>query len=426
VTPWRGSPRLPRPQNQGPTQGSTVSNTSLYEAAQGLGGIDPATGEGKIGTISISDNPLNTPRKQLAGQAGVENPYSQYDFPDVNPYGEGGTADAATNVAGLPPPGGIASEDIDPSINPDTGMPTGPGAETSETDMPDEENGGGLSEWAKKNEYWLAPAADLAGGALAAWGTFEGYEDYAAALTAQGVKQDKLSRDLLATGLEYANEITDIGLGLGEPFRVGGVWALAGMADMLGLDRTEMAEFMGLPEEAKFEATDRVSPSGKRQFGWKAGEYGFQTPRGQFTAAPEKQPVGAGGETLYQPEYDYDRQRIDKATAGFYGADEFDWKEPLREAGFSFEQGGTAGFMSIFSNLATLAGFGPQQAPNAAAGASSINTGGLGTLAAANYISGAGSALAQGKTGAYNALATGVSSGLGSGSRWLWGDNNAG
>jgi hypothetical protein len=276
------------------------------------------------------------------------------------------------------------------------------------------------SNWLQDNAWWLAPASTVVGAGITAYGSKSAADDLADAVTVQGKTQDKLSRDVLQTGLEIGNEMVDIGLGLGEPFRIGGVAALAGMADMLGLDRTEMAEFMGLPPEAEFQATDRVSPSGQRQFGWKAGEYGFQTPRGQFTAAPEKQPVGAGGETLYQPEYDYDRQRIDKATNMFYGADEFDWKEPLREAGFSFSQGGTAGFMSIFSNLATLAGFGPQQAPNEGTGQGAVASAGNNLVGSADYISGAGSAMAQGTAGAYNAFGNAANS-IGQQTGWLWG-----
>jgi hypothetical protein len=253
--------------------------------------------------------------------------------------------------------------------------------------------------WFQENSWWLGPLAGLIGSGAEAYGSISSADKVADALREQGQLQDKLSRDVMATGIEYANEQRDIGLGLGEPWRIAGVTALAGMADMVGLDR----QVVGPPQSAVGgDGTDTVA-GGESQYD---SQFGYDLNRinevsGIYQNAPEWQLETDPG---YQFRLDEGMRALDRSAAS-RGLTRSGGHE--REV-MAYGQGmASQEYQSIFNRLGTIAGFGPgaSQAP-VPYGQGTINQAGSNIVQAANTVGQAGYFQGAGRQGAFDAFGT--------------------
>lgn len=240
----------------------------------------------------------------------------------------------------------------------------------------------------------IGTGASIGGAIISSDASVEAAEINAASIEAQGERQDKLSRDLAATDIAYANEQRDITLGASDYTRVGSAAAYASMLDMMGLDRSTMDFGTG---------------------GSVSGESGYT----------------GGGESSYTSGYNYDLNRINAPNEAVASAPKYDFQA---DPGYQFRldegnrglersfnaRGGTKSgayyralidysqgvasdeYGKIFDRLARTAGFGA----TASGGAPGAGTAaGLEGIYAANSISAAGGARSQGQVASGNAWA---------------------
>jgi hypothetical protein len=268
------------------------------------------------------------------------------------------------------------------------------------TDVPGGPSGGGnwWDDFLPGGQYFdeaIGTGASIGGAIISSGASVEAAKISADSIDKQGERQDKLSRDLAATDIEYANEQRDITLGASDYTRVGSASAYAGMLDMMGLDRSTM-DF-------------GTSGSGG------TGESGYT----------------GGGESSYTSGYNYDLNRINKPNETVANAPRYDFQA---DPGYQFRldegnrglersfnaRGGTKSgaydralidynsgvasdeYGKIFDRLARTAGFGT----GASGGTPGAGTAaGMAGIESANSISASGAARSQGQVASGNAWA---------------------
>jgi len=218
----------------------------------------------------------------------------------------------------------------------------------------------------------------------------------AAALTEQGIRQDRLARDIMATGVTYNNEQRDIALAASEPWRTASAYGLAGMMDMTNLPRTNLTASVNTEDGT-----------------------------GEFIGTGGADGTG-GGESMYDPEFGYDLNRINDPSDILANAPMYDWKT---DPGYEFRLNETIGalensynansgvksgaydkalmetaggfaseeFSNVFNRLQTIAGFGQSFPAEGGTGDQGISAGGNSLIESGNYIGAAGDARAMGQ-----------------------------
>ena len=218
----------------------------------------------------------------------------------------------------------------------------------------------------------------------------------AAALTEQGIRQDRLARDVMATGLAYNNENRDIALAASEPWRTASAYGLAGMMDMTNLPRTNLTASVNTEDGT-----------------------------GEFIGTGGADGTG-GGESMYDPEFGYDLNRINDPSDILANAPMYDWKT---DPGYEFRLNETIGALensynarsgvksgaydkalietaggfaseeygNVFNRLTTIAGLGKSFPAEGGTGDQGIAAGGNSLIESGNYIGAAGDARAMGQ-----------------------------
>ena len=306
---------------------------------------------------------------------------------DVPNYGDGGTATGDGGSVGDSAEGDGSNNDGLP-----TDIPLPPGWPGSEEEMADFD----IVDWAK--DFFgdiditdiMAMTNNVVAGYVGAEAGKDAAEISAAAMEQQGIRQDKLARDIMSTGITYGNEQRDIALASTEPYRNAGAIALAGMMDMSGLDRS----------------------------GLTASENQAGTGTGGATAS--------GGDSMYEAEFDYDLDRVNDPSRLLAETERYDWQtdpgyqfrlgETMRGLERSFNAAGgtksgaydralmetsgefaSAEFGKVYNRLAGIAGFGQASPGQGAGGDSGISSAGNSIIESANAIGAAGSARAAGQ-----------------------------